>query len=325
MLRVLFPLVIAVNLTGQAFAQTAASNQRWPERPLRFIVPLPAGAAADVVARLIGQKLSERLGQPVIVENRAGASGISGSEAIAKAQDGHTLGMATSSTHVTAPILNPNLSYDPIKDFTPVALIGVSPYVLTVNTNVPAKNVSELIALAKSKPRTLTYSSTGVASMAHLAAELFSSVAGVELIHVPYKSSTHAVLDLLEGRIDMQFGILGTTLPYVRDGKLRALGVMTDKRASELPEVPSLAEFGLNANDTSLWLAVVMPAQVSSEIVLRLNGEINEIIRSSEVRNALETQTITIAPSTPDDLRRRIEREIELWRPLAAKARVTER
>jgi tripartite-type tricarboxylate transporter receptor subunit TctC len=325
MLRILFPLAIAVSLSSHALAQTTVSKPRWPDHPVRFIVPLPAGAAADVVARLIGQKLSERLGQPVIVENRAGASGISGSEAIAKAQDGHTLGMATSSTHVTAPILNPNLSYDPIKDFTPIALIGVSPYVLTVNANVAAKNVSELIALAKSKPRTLTYSSTGVASMAHLAAELFSSIAGVELIHVPYKSSTHAVLDLLEGRIDMQFGILGTTLPYIRDGKLRALGVMTDKRASELPDVPSLAEFGLNANDTSLWLAVVMPAQTPSEIVLLLNGEINDIIRSSEVRNALETQAITIAPSTPGDLRRRIEREIELWRPLAAKARVTER
>jgi len=315
--------LLVLAFATNSFAQSPAAP--WPDRPIRFIVPLPAGAAADVVARLIVRRLSERLGQPIIVENRAGASGISGSEAIAKAQDTHTLGIATSSTHVTAPILNSALGYDPLKDFTHVALIGVSPYVLVVNTNVPARDVPALIALAKSKPRTLTYSSTGPASMAHLAAELFSVRAGVELVHVPYKSSTHAVLDLLEGRIDMQFGILATSLSYIREGKLRALGVMTDKRAPEIPDVPTFAEYGMNANDTSLWLAVVMPPRIPPKLVARLNAEINEIIQSPEVKNVLETQAIALAPGSPEDLRRRIEREIELWRPLAARAQVTER
>jgi tripartite-type tricarboxylate transporter receptor subunit TctC len=202
--------ILAVTSLGAASAQVAAD---WPDRPLRMIVPLPAGSAVDVIARLISQRLSVRLGQPVVVENRAGASGVIGSDAVAKAApDGLTLGMATSTTHMTAPVLNAKLPYDPVKDFAPVAMVGSSPYVVVVNPKVPATTVAELIALAKAKPRTLSYSSVGNASQAHLAGELFAAMAGVELNHIPYKTSTHAVIDLNEGRIDMQFGILGTSL-----------------------------------------------------------------------------------------------------------------
>jgi hypothetical protein len=182
MRRLALALLLGIATAGAALAQGPAAEARWPDKPIRMIVPLPAGAAVDIVARLICARLSERLGQTIIVENRAGASGALASEAVAKAApDGYTLGMATSTTHVTTAILNAKLPYDPVKDFVPVALIGIVPYVLTVSPNLPARNLSELIALAKTKPRTLSYSSVGQASLAHLATELMSTMAGVEL------------------------------------------------------------------------------------------------------------------------------------------------
>jgi tripartite-type tricarboxylate transporter receptor subunit TctC len=301
-----------------AIAQPVAN---WPDHPLRLVVPLPAGSAVDVIARLIAQRLTARLGQPVVVENRAGASGTIGAEVVAKAApDGYTLGMATSTTHMTAPVLNAKLPYDPVKDFAPVAIVGVSPYVLVVNPKVPASTVAELIALAKAKPKTLSYSSVGNASQAHLAGELFASMAGVELNHIPYKTSTHAVIDLNEGRIDMQFGILGTSLALIREGKLRALAVTTEKRIEELPDVPTMIESGLPGYDVSLLFAVVMPGGTPAPIVERLNREIVEYVTGPEVRRVLAAQAIHVVSSTPDQLRERIAKEIELWRGIAQKA-----
>src|SRR5665213_3528799 len=317
-MRVALALVWTLASAGMATAQPAAN---WPDHPLRLVVPLPAGSAVDVIARLIGQRLSVRLGQPVVVENRAGASGTIGAEVVAKAPpDGYTLGMATSTTHMTAPVLNAKLPYDPIKDFAPVAIVGVSPYVLVVNPKVPARTVAELIALAKAKPKTLSYSSVGNASQAHLAGELFASMAGVELNHIPYKTSTHAVIDLNEGRIDMQFGILGTSLALIREGKPRALAVTTAKRIEELPDVPTMIEAGLPGYEVSLLFAVVMPAGTPKPIVERLNHEIVEYVTGSEVRRVLAAQAIHVVSSTPDQLRERIAKEIELWRGIARKA-----
>jgi tripartite-type tricarboxylate transporter receptor subunit TctC len=228
--------------------------------------------------------------------------------------------MATSTTHMTAPVLNAKLPYDPVKDFAPVAIVGVSPYVLVVNPKVPARTVAELIALAKAKPKTLSYSSVGNASQAHLAGELFASMAGVELNHIPYKTSTHAVIDLNEGRIDMQFGILGTSLALIREGKLRALAVTTEKPIEELPDVPTMIEAGLPGYEVSLLFAVVMPAGTPKPIVERLNHEIVEYVTGSEVRRVLAAQAIHVVSSTPDQLRERIAKEIELWRGIARKA-----
>lgn len=314
---------VAVAGFGDAFAQTSTADANWPNRPLRFVVPLPAGSAVDVIARLIGQRLSSRLGQPVIVENRAGASGIIGADAVAKAApDGYTLGMATSTTHMTAPALNAKLPYDPEKDFAPVAIVGISPYVLVVNPNVPASTIAELIALAKAKPRTLSYSSVGNASQAYLAGELFAAMAGVQLNHIPYKTSTHAVIDLTEGRIDMQFGLLGTSLELIREGKLRALAVTTEKRIEELADVPTMIEAGLPGYVASLLFAVVMPAATPQPIVARLNREIVEFTETPEMRRALAARAILLTSSTPDQLRERIVKEIELWRGVAQKAGV---
>ena len=321
MMRFALPLALMLSGAGAASAQTQTVPANWPDHPLRMVVPLPAGSAVDVIARLISQRLSARLGQPVIVENRAGASGVIGADAVAKAApDGYTLGMATSTTHMTAPVLNAKLPYDPVKDFAPVAIVGISPYVLVVNPNVPAQNVAELIALAKAKPKSLSYSSVGNASQAHLAGELFASMAGVELNHIPYKTSTYAVIDLNEGRIDMQFGILGSSLALIREGKLRALAVSTKQRVEELPDVPTMIESGLPDYDVSLLFAVVMPAGTPKPIVTRLNREIGEFMLTPEVKKVLAAQAIHVASSTPDELHERIAKEIELWRGIAQKA-----
>ncbi|HWG06612.1 MAG TPA: tripartite tricarboxylate transporter substrate binding protein, partial [Beijerinckiaceae bacterium] len=304
MLRIVVTIALVIAGAGIAFSQSDAPDKNWPNRPLRFIVPLPAGSAVDVIARLIGQRLSVRLGQPVVVVNRAGASGIIGSDDIAKAApDGYTLGMATSTTHMTAPALNAKLPYDPVKDFAPVAMVGISPYVLVVSRNVPARTVAELIALAKSKPKTLSYSSVGDASQAHLAGELFAAMAGVDLIHVPYTTSTHAIFDLDEGRIDMQFGILATSLALIRDGKLRALAVTTAQRIEELPNVPTMIEAGLPGYEVSLLFAVVMPAGTPAAIVTRLNREIDDIMAAPEVKQVLAVQAIHAVSTTPAQLR----------------------
>jgi tripartite-type tricarboxylate transporter receptor subunit TctC len=189
---------------------------------------------------------------------------------------------------VTTAILNTKLPYDPVKDFVPVALIGIVPYVLTVSPSLPVKNLNELIALAKAKPKTLNYSSVGQASLAHLATEQMSAMAGIQLNHVPYRANGPAVLDLSEGRIDISFGVLGTSLALIRDGKIRALAVTTDKRAISAPDVPTMSEAGLPGFEASLWFAMVAPAALPAPILLRLNREINAIITEPDVRKALE-------------------------------------
>jgi tripartite-type tricarboxylate transporter receptor subunit TctC len=321
MLQFVLTFIIAVASGIAAIAPSVAAEANWPDRPIRLIVPLPAGSAADVIARVLGHQLSIRLGQPVIIENHAGASGIIGSVAIAKAvPDGYTLGMATTTTLVTAPVLYAKLPYDPVKDFAPVTMVGFSPYVLVVNPNVPAKTVAELIALAKSKPGMLSYSSVGNASQAHLAGELFASMTGVKLNHIPYKTSTHAVIDLNEGRIDMQFGILGTSLAFIREGKLRALAITTDQRITELPNVPTMIEAGLSGYEVSLLFAVVAPATMPTAIIARLNSDISAIVATPDVRRVLEAQAIHAVSSTPDQLRERITKEIEWGRAIAIKA-----
>jgi tripartite-type tricarboxylate transporter receptor subunit TctC len=313
---------LALSLAASAaLAQNPSLDTRWPDRPIHLIVPLPAGSAVDIVARTVTQKLSERLGQPIVIDNRPGASGAIASEVVAKAApDGYTLGMATSTTHVTTAILNAKLPYDPVKDFVPVALIGIVPYVLTVSPKLPVQNLKELLALAKSKPKMLSYSSVGEASLAHLATEQMSAMAGIELNHIPYRANGPAILDLSEGRIDISFGVLGTSLSLIRDGKIRALAVTTGKRASAAPDVPTMAEAGLPGFEASLWFAMVAPSALPSPIVARLNREINAIITEPDSRKALEQQAIEVETRTPDALRELIRTDLDKWRAIAAKA-----
>ena len=317
--RLLAPLLAAVCIAGAAAAQP--SDGRWPDRPIRLIAPFPAGSSTDLVARIVAQKLGTRLGQQIVIENRAGASGNIGADATAKAApDGTTIGIVTASTHAVAPSLGVNLPYDPIRDFTPIAMLGAQPYVLVLYPGLPVHDLAQLIALAKAKPGALNYGSAGVASLAHLATALLASMADIEITHVPYKSSAQSVTDLITGRLDMQLATIGPTLETIRAGQLRALVTTGKRRATVLPEVPTAAEAGIAGYETSLWMALAAPARMSPAIVARLNRAVNEIVESSEVKQALVAQGLETEPGVPEAVTERIRSDTAKWRGVVAKA-----
>src|SRR3954470_13593411 len=283
MVRVALALFAAATIAGAAVAQPAADA--WPPRPIRMIAPFPPGSTADVIARVLSQKLSQLLGTQVYVDNRVGASGNLGADAIAKAPpDGSTIGVVTSSTHAVAVTLSPNLPYDPINDFTPITMIASSPYVLVVYPGVPANNIPELIALAKSKPGVLNYGSAGPASLAHLAGALFATLSDIQLAHIPYKSTAQSVVDLISGRLEMQFATIAPSLANIRAGQLRALAVTSKKRVEALPDVPTMDEAGVRGYEAVLWFALVGPAKLSANMAMRLNREVNEILNTAEMK-----------------------------------------
>ena len=301
----------------------AAAQDAWPNRQIRMVVPLPAGASVDVIGRLVAAKLGERLGQTVVIENRAGASGAIGADAVAKAApDGYTLGMATTTTHVTNAIVNSKLVYDPVKDFTPIAMIGVVPYALSVSPKLPVKDVRELIALAKSKPGMLNYSSVGLGSVAHLATELLSNMTGIKLNHIPYRAASQAVIDLAEGRIDITFGTLGSSLPLIKDGKIKILAVSTARRASQVPDIPTLVEAGVPGFETSLWFALVGPPGLPPAITARLNKEVNALITDPSVMKGFDLQAMQPDPIPLARMGNLIRDDLTRWREIAAKAGV---
>jgi tripartite-type tricarboxylate transporter receptor subunit TctC len=303
-------------------ATTAQSRDpEWPQRPIRLIVPFPAGASTDIIGRILAQKMSQQLGQQIVIENRAGASGNIGADAIAKAApDGYTIGIATASTHAVAASLTANLPYDPIKDFAPVAMLGSQPYVLVLHPALPARNLAELIALARAKPGTLNYGSAGVASLAHLATALFATMAGIDITHVPYKSSAQSVTDMITGRLDMQFATIAPSLPNIQAGQLRALATSGKTRVAVLPEVPTVAEAGIAGYEAALWVAVVAPAATPTTIVARLNRTVNDILNSADGTEALIAQGMTAEAGAPDTVTQRIRDDIAKWRDVAVKA-----
>ena len=305
-------LLLSAIAVAPAQAQLADT---WPDRPIRMIVPFQPGSSSDTVARIVGQKLGERLRQQLVIENRVGASGNLGSEAIARAPaDGYTIGLVNSSTHAVAASLSANLSYDPVKDFAPVGMIGSSPFIMSVYPGLPAKSVSELLALARSKPRVLSYASAGPASSSHLAGALLEKLARVELVHVPYRGSAQSVLDLVEGRVDIQFGTIPPTLALVRDGKVRALAVTGERRSPTVPDVPTLAESGVSGYEASLWQAIVVPAATPLPIVKRLNTEVLAVLANPEVQSLLGKQGIELDPGSSEQLAARIRADIDKWR-----------
>lgn len=297
-----------------ALAQATPETGSWPDRPIRLMVPFPPGGAVDVVARIIANKLGPRLGQQFVIENRAGASGTLGSEIVARsAPDGYTMGIGTTSTHTLAVTLNPKLSYDPVKDFTQIAMIGSAPYVLAVYPGVAARSVRELVALAKAQPGKLTYASAGVASLAHLSGALLEKLGDVKLSHVPYRSSAQSVIDLVAGRIDMQFGTIAPILPHIREGAMRPLGTTGAKRVSVLPDIPTVAEAGLPGFESSLWMALFMAARTPAPIADRLSKEINAVLALPDVQADLIAQGLELDPGTRAELTARIETDIKRW------------
>ena len=296
--------LLAASLAGAAHAQTVAGDARWPERPIRLIVPFTPGSSSDTVARLVGLKLGERLG----------AGGAIGTEQVARADpDGYTLGLANTSTHAVAASLV-SLPYDPVKDFAPVSMLGSSPFLLALYPGVAAKTVPELIALAKAKPRALNYASAGPATLAHLSGALFEKMAKIELTHVPYRGTAQSTLDLLEGRVEMQFGTIPPVLTHVRAGKLRALAVTGAVRNATLPEVPTIAESGLPGYESTLWQAIVAPAATPPAIVARLNREVTAALNDPELRDALAKQGVEIETGSPAALSARIRDDVKKWR-----------
>ena len=294
MIRVLSIALATLMLAATAVAQTGDAG--WPDRPIRLVVPFPAGSSTDIVARIVAQKLGQRLGQQIVVENRAGASGNIGADAVAKAApDGYTIGIATASTHAVAVSLGTNLPYDPIKDFAPVAMLGSQPYVLVLYPGLPAQDLAQLIALAKAKPGALNYGSAGVASLAHLATALFASMAGMNMTHVPYKSSAQSVTDMITGRLDMQFATIAPSLPNIRAGQLRAL-VTSGKRRRRAAGGPDGGGVRACRLRSALWVSLVTPPATPPAIIARLNREVNDILDSAEGKEAMVAQGMAPEP-----------------------------
>src|SRR5262249_27567014 len=319
MIRLLLIALASAMVAASAIAQ--AGDDGWPERPIRLVVPFPAGSSTDIIARIVAQKLSPRLGQQIVIENRVGASGNIGADAVAKAApDGYTIGIATASTHAVAATLNANLPYDPLSDFAPVAMLGSQPYVLVVYPGLPAESLAALIALAKAKPGKLSYGSSGVASLAHLATALFASMAGIEILHVPYKSSAQSMTDIITGRLDMQFATIPPTLASIRAHQLRPLATSASQRATILAEVPTVAECGLPGYEAARWIALVAPATTPLPVVARLNREVNEVLSASDTRQALMDQGLVPESGPPEAVRERIRSDLGKWRDVVAKA-----
>jgi tripartite-type tricarboxylate transporter receptor subunit TctC len=319
MTRLAFLLLVTLAGLTNAAAQSSADAE-WPKRVIRFIVSAAPGSAGDTVCRIVAQKLGERLGQQLIIDNRPAAAGTIAAQDLARsAPDGYTIGMVTTSTHVIAAILNSKLTYDPIKDFAPVSMIGHSPYVLAIYPGLAVKNVSDLVALAKAKPRQLNNAAFGTTSLGYLASVLFANAAGIEINQVSYRSSAQAVLDTVAGRIEMQFSTLPPAIPLVREGKLRALATTGAKRVSSLADIPTLAEAGIANYEVSLWIGIAAPSGTPQSIVSRLNQEMSAILASPEITDALLQQGMAAEPGSPEDLGKHISGDIGKWREAVSK------
>lgn len=299
-----------------AHAQTAA---RYPSKSVRMIVPFPPGGSNDILGRFMGQKLTERLGQQVVIDNRPGADGIIGADITARsAPDGHTI--AIISTSYAMNVATHKLPYDPIKSFTFISMIGTGANVLAVHPSVPAKNVKELIALAKSRPGQLRYASSGVGGFNHFGGELFKSMAGVDMIHVPYKGGGPAMIDVISGQVEVLFGTLIQTLPHIRSAKLRALGVGSQTRTLLLPETPTIVESGVAGYDGSIWWGFIGPAGMPPDALNRLHTEITTVLRDPESAKRLASEAAEPAIATPEEFSKLIASDIAKWIKVAKQA-----
>ena len=302
---------------------TGASAADYPSKPIRWISPWPPGGANDVFSRDIGRKLSDAFGQPVIVDNRPGAAGTIGSDVAAKAPaDGYTVVMGSSPTHAIAPSLYPQLPYDPVRDFTAVTLVGTVPNVLVVHPSLAAKNVKELIALAKASPGRLNFASAGNGTSQHLSGELFKTLAGVDMVHVPYKGTAPAMVDLIAGQVQLAFDNVTTIVPYIQAGKLRALAVTPAKRSAILPDVPTVAEAGVPGYEASVWFGVFAPAGTPQPVIARLHAEILKALNTADLRARMVAMGTDISGMGPAEFQAFVRKEVPKWAEVVRKANV---
>lgn len=301
----------------------AACAQAYPSKPVRLVVPFAPGGGIDTIARIIGQRLGDALGQSIVVENRPGAGGLIGFESILKAPaDGHTLAMGTISTLAVIPATQAKPSYDPLRDYAAVTQIALVPYVIASHPSLPVRSLAEMVALAKARPGQISYGSTGYATGTHLTAEYFSRLAAIRLTHVPYKGDGPGLTDLMGGQIQLGFFTTIITPQHVRSGRLRALAVTSAARARELPAVPTVAESGFPGFQSSSWQGIAVRAGTPAGIVRRLNEEIVRILTQPEVRAALENQGNTVVASTPEQFEKFIATEIAKWKRVIEEAKI---
>jgi tripartite-type tricarboxylate transporter receptor subunit TctC len=297
--------------------------QTWPARPIRLVVPFTPGGSSDILARAVGQKLTEAWGQPVVIDNVPGAGGSLGADRVAKAApDGYTLLMGHIGTLAVNPLIYPRLPYDPVKSFAPVAWVASVPNVLVVHPSVPAKSLKELVALAKARPGQLNYGSGGNGSAAHLATEYLKLQSQTFMVHVPYRGTAPAVSDLVAGQTQLLFTGAPVLLPFIKSGQLRALAVSSNKRLETLPDVPTVAESGYKGFEADQWYGIVAPAGTQREIVLKLNTQINLALASSELKTRLQSEGAIAMPRTPEVFGELIAREIGRWRPVVQAGRI---
>jgi tripartite-type tricarboxylate transporter receptor subunit TctC len=303
----------AATLAAMLAAAPPAAAQAFPSKPIRLVVPFPAGSATDGIARVFGASVSQAIGQPVLVENKAGADGaIAGTEVARAAPDGYTLLMATNSPLSAAPAMKKVPPYDPVNDFSPIADIGRYTFFIVVHPSVPAKTVAELLAHAKANPGALNYATgntTGIVSMA-----LFASLGGISMVHVPYKGEPQALTDLIAGRVQVMVVSAGTSVPHLREGRLRAIAVTLDKRSPQLPEVPTIAEAGMPQFRLTSWAGVFGPAKVPREIVERLNREFVAAMARPEVQQGMDKLGVILTGSTPEQLGTLVREQYESYR-----------
>jgi tripartite-type tricarboxylate transporter receptor subunit TctC len=313
-------VVVLLSTIGLSHAQTVAN---YPSKPIRLIVPFTPGGSTDILARAIGQELTKVWGQSVVIENVPGAGGSIGADKVAKSSaDGYTLLMGHIGTLAVNPSLYPKLAYDPIKDFSPVAWVARVPNVLVVHPSVPAKNVKELVALVKSKPGQLNYSTGGNGSAAHLATEYFKMRTETSILHIPYKGAAPAVTDLIGGQVQVLFTGAPALMGHIKNGQVRALAVSSPQRMDALPDVPTVAESGYKDFSADQWYGVVAPAGTPRDIVAKLNVQINQALNSTELKTRLNSEGAVATPATPEVFGKLIQTEIARWKPVMSSGRV---
>ena len=311
-------VVLTVLLTLTTFAQA----QTYPDRPLRLIVPFPPGGGNDILARAVGQRLAESIGQQVIVDNRGGAGGMVGGQIAATSDpNGYTLFLGSLGSLAHNPALRPNNPYDPPRDFAAVSLLATSAFILVAHPTAPA-SVKELIAVARAKPGALNYGSAGTGSSLHLTGELFKHTTGLNIVHVAYKGTAPAITELIAGQVQIMFSTMPPPLPHVKSGKLRALGVTSAKRAKVVPDTPTIAEAGVAGFDVENWQGIVAPAKTPAAIVERLRREIEKVLAQPAMISVLGTQGLDVASGTPAQFDKLIRAEIDKWRKLVQAANI---
>ena len=321
--RTLFSACLCFALAGISLLPASTLAQEYPSKSIKLIVPFPAGGATDIVSRVIAQQLGTELGQSVVVDNRAGAAGVIGSEAGARAApDGYTLLLTTSSTHSIGPLLNPKIPYSPTRDFTPILYLAESPQVVVVPPNSPLKSIPELIAFAKANPGKLNFGSAGTGGIPHLSAERFQAMTGIKMTHVPYKGTALAMPDLMAGRLDVMFDSISTALPHIRDGKVLALAVTTREKSSVAPDLPPLSQF-VPGYESLTWFGVFGPAGLPQPIVDKVNAALNRALRNPEVLLQLAKLGFDPGGGTPEDFRKKMAAESAIWKKVIEDGKIT--